>query len=32
MLTAMQKFAFSQSVTIEHQKLAVDLAEVIIKW
>ncbi|KAL5252847.1 hypothetical protein ACHWQZ_G015572 [Mnemiopsis leidyi] len=32
MLTAMQKFAFTQAVTIEHQKLACDLAEVVIKW
>ena len=32
MLTAMRKFAFTQAVTIEHQRLACDLAEVVIKW
>ncbi|MBN3303926.1 TRRAP protein, partial [Amia calva] len=32
MISAMQRLGFTPSVTIEQRKLAVDLAEVIIKW
>ena len=32
MLSSMQRLGFTQSATIEHRKLAVDLAEVIIEW
>ncbi|XP_025029317.1 transformation/transcription domain-associated protein, partial [Python bivittatus] len=32
MVSAMQRLGFTPSVTIEQRKLAVDLAEVIIKW
>ncbi|XP_054860623.1 transformation/transcription domain-associated protein isoform X2 [Amphiprion ocellaris] len=32
MISAMQRLGFTPSVTIEQRKLAVDLAEVVIKW
>ncbi|XP_077594919.1 transformation/transcription domain-associated protein isoform X2 [Stigmatopora nigra] len=32
MISAMQRLGFTPTVTIEHRKLAVDLAEVVIKW
>uniref|UniRef100_A0A8C3CIZ1 Transformation/transcription domain associated protein n=1 Tax=Cairina moschata TaxID=8855 RepID=A0A8C3CIZ1_CAIMO len=32
MVSAMQRLGFTPSVTIEQRKLAVDLAEVVIKW
>ncbi|XP_053373271.1 transformation/transcription domain-associated protein-like isoform X1 [Mercenaria mercenaria] len=32
MVNSLQRLGFTQSATIEHRKLAVDLAEVIIKW
>ena len=32
MISSMQRLGFTQSATIEHRKLAVDLAEVIIEW
>ena len=32
MLTAMQKFSFNQNLTIDHQRLASELAEVVLKW
>ncbi|XP_048580263.1 transformation/transcription domain-associated protein isoform X2 [Nematostella vectensis] len=32
MVSAMQRLGFTASATIDHRKLAVDLAEVIIKW
>nr|XP_018903777.1 PREDICTED: transformation/transcription domain-associated protein isoform X3 [Bemisia tabaci] len=32
MITSIQRLGFTQSATIEHRKLAVELAEVIIKW
>lgn len=32
MISAMQRLGFTPTVTIEQRKLAVDLAEVVIKW
>lgn len=32
MLSAMQRLGFMSSATFEHKKLAVEMAEVIIKW
>jgi len=32
MLNAMQRLGFMSSATFEHKKLAVEMAEVIIKW
>lgn len=32
MISSMQRLGFTQSATIDHRKLAVDLAEVIIEW
>ncbi|RMX56332.1 hypothetical protein pdam_00004482 [Pocillopora damicornis] len=32
MVSAMQRLGFTTSASIEHRKLAVDLAEVILKW
>ncbi|XP_028844478.1 transformation/transcription domain-associated protein isoform X1 [Denticeps clupeoides] len=32
MISAMQRLGFTPSVTIEQRKLAVDLAEVVVKW
>lgn len=32
MINSMQRLGFTQSATIEHRKLAVDLAEVIVEW
>ncbi len=32
MVTSMQRLGLSSNATIEQRKLAVDLAEVIIKW
>lgn len=32
MVNSIQRLGFSASATIEHRKLAVELAEVIIKW
>ncbi|XP_052799623.1 transformation/transcription domain-associated protein-like isoform X2 [Mya arenaria] len=32
MVSSLQRLGFTQNATIEHRKLAVDLAEVIIKW
>ena len=32
MINSMQRLGFTQSATIEHRKLAVDLAEVICEW
>ncbi|KAL3832377.1 hypothetical protein ACJMK2_024027 [Sinanodonta woodiana] len=32
MVSSLQRLGFTASATIEHRKLAVDLAEVIIKW
>lgn len=32
MINSMQRLGFTPSATIEHRKLAVDLAEVIVEW
>ncbi|XP_052224459.1 transformation/transcription domain-associated protein-like isoform X9 [Dreissena polymorpha] len=32
MVNSLQRLGFTQNATVEHRKLAVDLAEVIIKW
>lgn len=32
MISSMQRLGFTQSATIDHRRLAVDLAEVIIEW
>ncbi len=32
MVSSIQRLGFTPNATIEHRKLAVDLAEVIIKW
>lgn len=32
MVSSIQRLGFSPTATLEHRKLAVELAEVIIKW
>lgn len=32
MVSSIQRLGFSATATLEHRKLAVELAEVIIKW
>ena len=32
MINAMQRLGFTQNSSIDHKKLAVDLAEVIVEW
>lgn len=32
MVTSVQRLVFTPNATIEHKRLAVDLAEVIIRW
>ena len=32
MINSMQRLGFTQSATIEHRKLAVDLSEVVVEW